>query len=71
MDPAGKGARGVSDLHSKGVSLPNQISRRGGPQMANRRFEMHEIRQGIVQMRPGLTEGQIAKAGLTGRGKTS
>ena len=39
--------------------------------MANGRFEMHEIRQGIVQMRPGLTEGQIAKAGLMGRRKTS
>ena len=23
MDPAGKGAQGVSDLHSNGVSLPN------------------------------------------------
>jgi hypothetical protein len=56
MEPPGKGAQGVSDLHSNGVSLPNQISGRGGPQMANRRFEMHEIRRVIVQMRLGLTD---------------
>jgi len=39
--------------------------------MANRRFEMHEIRQVIVQMRLGLTDRQIAKAGLMGRRKAS
>jgi len=39
--------------------------------MANRRFEMHEISQVIVQMRRSLTDGQIAKAGLMGRRKTS
>jgi hypothetical protein len=39
--------------------------------MANRRFEMHEIRRVIVQMRLGLTDRQIAKAGLMGRRKAS
>ena len=39
--------------------------------MANRRFEMHEIRQVIVQMRLGRTDRQIARAGLMGRRKAA
>ncbi len=37
--------------------------------MANRRFELYEYRQVIVQMRLGQSDRQIAKSGLMGRAK--
>ncbi len=37
--------------------------------MANRRFEMHDIRQVIVRMRLGESDRTIARAGLMGRNK--
>ncbi len=37
--------------------------------MANRRFEMFELRQIVVRMRLGDTDRQVAKAGLCGRKK--
>ena len=39
--------------------------------MANRSFEMHEIRQVLVRMRMGESNRSIAKAGLMGRKKAS
>jgi len=39
--------------------------------MANRRFEMHQIRQVLVHMRSGQSDRDIARAGLMGgRGGT-
>lgn len=38
--------------------------------MANRRFEMYEIRQVLVRLRLGDTDRAIARAGLMGRHKT-
>jgi transposase len=38
--------------------------------MANRRFEMHEIRQVLVHMRSGQSDREIARAGLMGRKKS-
>jgi hypothetical protein len=37
--------------------------------VANRRFELYEYRQVIVQMRLGQSDRQIAKCGLMGRAK--
>ena len=37
--------------------------------MANRRFEMHEIRQVLVRMRMGESNRAIARTGLIGRNK--
>ena len=37
--------------------------------MSNKRFEMHEIRQVLVQMRLGATDRAIAQSGLMGRKK--
>ncbi len=37
--------------------------------MANRRFEMHEIRQILVRMRMGESNRAIARTGLIGRKK--
>ena len=37
--------------------------------MANRRFEMYQIRQVIVRMRLGESDRTIARAGLMGRKK--
>ena len=37
--------------------------------MSNKRFEMHEIRQVLVQMRLGATDRAIAQSGLMGRRK--
>ena len=37
--------------------------------MANRRFELYQYRQIVFQMRQGLSDRQIAKAGLMGRTK--
>ena len=37
--------------------------------MSNKRFEMHEIRQVLVQMRLGATDRAIAQSGLMGREK--
>ena len=37
--------------------------------MANRRFEMYQYRQVLVQMRLGETDRQLARAGLMGRRK--
>ena len=37
--------------------------------MSNKRFEMHEIRQVLVQMRLGATDRAIAQSGLMGRNK--
>ena len=39
--------------------------------MANRRFEMHEIRQVLVRMRMGESNRTIAKTGLIGRRKAA
>ena len=39
--------------------------------MANRSFEMHEIRQVLVRMRMGKSNRSIAKAGLMGRKKAA
>ena len=39
--------------------------------MGNRRFEMFEIRQVLVQMRLGATDREIATQGLMGRNKLS
>lgn len=39
--------------------------------MANRRFEMHQYRHVLVQMRLGETDRQIARAGLMGRRKAA
>jgi hypothetical protein len=39
--------------------------------MANRRFEVHEIRHAIVRMRLGDSNRQIKKAGLMGRAKAT
>jgi transposase len=39
--------------------------------MANRRFEMHEIRQVLVRMRMGESNRTIAKTGLIGRHKAA
>ncbi len=39
--------------------------------MANRRFEMHEIRQVLVRMRMGESDRSIARSGLMGRRKAS
>lgn len=39
--------------------------------MANRRFEVHEIRHAIVRMRLGDSDRQIQKAGLMGRAKAA
>jgi transposase len=39
--------------------------------MANRRFEMFEVRQIVVRMRLGETDRQIAKSGLCGRRKAA
>jgi hypothetical protein len=64
-------SEGVSDLWIGGVPLWEFISHGGGIPMPNRRFEMHEIRQVVVQMRLGRTDRQIARAGLMGRRKAS
>ena len=39
--------------------------------MANRRFEMHEIRNILIRMRLGERDRQIARAGLMGRTKAT
>lgn len=39
--------------------------------MANRRFEVHEIRHVITRMRLGETDRQISRAGLMGRNKAA
>lgn len=39
--------------------------------MANRRFEVHEIRNVITRMRLGETDRQISRAGLMGRNKAA
>ena len=39
--------------------------------MANRRFEMFEVRQVVTRMRLGDTDRAIARAGLMGRRKLS
>ncbi len=39
--------------------------------MANRRFEMHQIRQVLVHMRSGQSDRDIARAGLMGRKKAA
>ena len=39
--------------------------------MSNKRFEMYEIRQVLVQMRLGATDREIAQSGLMGREKLS
>ena len=37
--------------------------------MSNRRFEMYEYRQVLVQMRQGVSDRGIRRAGLMGRDK--
>jgi len=39
--------------------------------MANRRFQVHEIRQVLVQMRQGASDRVVAQSGLVGRRKAA
>ena len=39
--------------------------------MANRRFQVYEIRQVLVQMRGGASDRVVAQSGLVGRKKSS
>jgi hypothetical protein len=62
--------RAIKTLRSDFLSVyPLPSNTRGGREMANRRFEMYEIRHVITRMRLGESDREKERAGLMGRRK--